>query len=444
MHIAQNFLIYKIRKFVKKNIIMKKLLLAIFCIAGISGAHAQTDPISTTKPDSDYNKWSVEFGAGVNKPQLPFAPGYFTGTPSPFNVDFGVRYMFNNKFGIKADAAYYVLKSNQNSAEFNTEYYRTSLQAVANLGRLMNFETWTNTFGLLLHTGGGYSQFQTEGKNFTERMGNFIIGLTGQIKLSNSVALTGDLTSVTNIGQATTFDGTAASNLRGFGGGIFSGTVGLTIYLGKNEKHADWYAESDNYKQEIEDLQKRLGDVETMMSDTDRDGVPDYLDVEANTMNGAKVDSKGRAIDLNNNGVPDEIETYIQKTYVNKSGNNETLSNNELIKNLINDGYVTTYFDYNKSNPTNISTEGIDFILTYLRNNPSASVDIIGHADELGRTAYNDKLSNARANSVKNILVKANIAASRLNIVPAGEDNSVDKNSDGARKLVRRVTFKVK
>jgi OOP family OmpA-OmpF porin len=56
----------------------------------------------------------------------------------------------------------------------------------------------------------------------------------------------------------------------------------------------------------------------------------------------------------------------------------------------------------------------IDFVLTYLRNNPSASVDIIGHADELGRS-YNDKLSNERAANVKTILMKANIDASRLN-----------------------------
>jgi OOP family OmpA-OmpF porin len=82
--------------------------------------------------------------------------------------------------------------------------------------------------------------------------------------------------------------------------------------------------------------------------------------------------------------------------------------------------------------------------LTYLRNNPTASVDIIGHADELGRSAYNDKLANARATSVKNTLVKANIADSRLNIISAGEDTSVNKDSDVARKLVRRVTFMVK
>ena len=133
----------------------------------------------------------------------------------------------------------------------------------------------------------------------------------------------------------------------------------------------------------------------------------------------------------------------MDKTYGGKS-TIVTPTNDELVKALINDGYVTTYFDYNKSTPTNVSTEGIDFILTYLRNNPSASVDIIGHADELGRTEYNDKLSTARANSVKNTLMSAKIDGSRLNIVPAGEDTSVDKNSDVARRLVRRVTFKVK
>jgi OOP family OmpA-OmpF porin len=35
-----------------------------------------------------------------------------------------------------------------------------------------------------------------------------------------------------------------------------------------------------------------------------------------------------------------------------------------LITKLINGGYVATYFDFNKSTPTNVSTEGIDFILT--------------------------------------------------------------------------------
>ena len=180
------------------------------------------------------------------------------------------------------------------------------------------------------------------------------------------------------------------------------------------------------------------------MVDADNDGVADYLDTEKNTAAGALVNTKGQSIDKNNNGVDDTTEAFILKNYGANGGTNSGVYNNELIKSLINGGYVATYFDFNKSKPTNVSTEGIDFILTYLRNNPSASVDITGYADEIGRSAYNDKLSNARATSVKNTLVKANIAASRLNVIAAGEDTSVQKDSDAARKLVRRVTFMVK
>jgi OOP family OmpA-OmpF porin len=83
-------------------------------------------------------------------------------------------------------------------------------------------------------------------------------------------------------------------------------------------------------------------------------------------------------------------------------------------------------------------------MLTYLRNNPTASIDIIGHADESGDSVKNVKLSNDRAVSVKNVLVKGGISADRLNVVSAGEDTSVDGTSAEARTLVRRVTFKVK
>jgi OOP family OmpA-OmpF porin len=53
-------------------------------------------------------------------------------------------------------------------------------------------------------------------------------------------------------------------------------------------------------------------------------------------------------------------------------------------------------------------------------------------------------LSNVRATNVKQILVDAGISASRLNVVANGEDNSVNKDSKGARSIVRRVTFQIK
>jgi OOP family OmpA-OmpF porin len=419
---------------------MKKIILTLVFASAITTLSAQTETVKST--ENNFNKWSIEVAGGVNKPQQPMTPGYFTSTPSAFVADLGVRYMFNNKFGLKADVGYNSFQAKKESIDFETNYYRANLQAVANLGRILNFETWTKSIGLLSHTGFGYAQLRNEDNDIQDKMGNFITGVTGQIKLSNRLALTGDFTTIVNFSQGTAFDGASLTpEARGFQGILFNGTVGLTVYLGKNEKHADWVIDNEN---EIEELRQKITDIENKMLDTDKDGVADYLDEEANTPAGAMVDTKGKSVDKNNNNVPDETEAYILKNYAGNTGDGSIIYNNDLIKSLINGGYVAVYFDYNKSTPTNVSTEGTDFILTYLRNNPSASVDIIGHADELGRSEYNDKLSAARANNVKNTLVKANIDASRLNVVGAGEDSSVDKNSDAARKLVRRVTFIVK
>ncbi|MEZ7499268.1 OmpA family protein [Flavobacterium sp. Arc3] len=418
---------------------MKKVILTLICASAFATLSAQTEPVKTINPE--FNKWSVELAGGLNKPMRPMTAGYRTAVASSYVADLGARYMFNNKFGLKADFGYNSFKEGEDSRSFDTKYYRVDLQAVANLGRIMNFETWTNTIGLLGHAGFGLSFLENENPVYKkDKMGNFMAGVTGQIKLSDRVALTGDFTTILNSKQQLAFDAASTVGSRGFGGVLFNGTVGVTVYLGKNAKHADWITLVDK---DVLALTERVDNLETMLIDTDQDGVADYLDLEKNTVSGVMVDSKGRAIDLNNNNVPDELENYLLANYVNKN-DKSTVTNNELIKSLINGGYVATYFDFDKTNPTTVSTEGIDFILTYLRNNPTASVDIIGHADEIGRSAYNDKLSNTRAANVKKILMKANIDANRLNVIAAGEDTSVEKDSEGARKLVRKVTFRIK
>lgn len=419
---------------------MKKIILTLVFASVMTTMSAQTETVKST--EDGFNKWSVELAGGFNKPQRPMTSGYSTTLISPYVIDLGARYMFNNKFGLKADLGLNSFTNKDASQSFDTKYYRVDLQGVANLGRIMSFETWTNRIGLLGHAGFGLSMLERKDPSYKkDRMGNFMAGLTGQIKLTDRIALTGDFTTILNAKQNLAFDGASASSTRGFGGILFNGTAGITVYLGKDVKHADWVIDNEG---KFDAIDARFMAIENKMLDTDSDGVADYLDQEQNTPSGQMVDTKGRSIDKNNNNVPDETEAYIMKNYAANTGDGSVVYNNELIKSLINGGYVAVYFDYNKSTPTNVSTEGTDFILTYLRNNPSASVDIIGHADELGRSAYNDKLSTARANNVKNTLIKANIEASRLNVVAAGEDTSVDKDSDAARKLVRRVTFRVK
>lgn len=386
---------------------MKKTVLTLAIMLGLTNLHAQT--AKEENNETNYNKWSIEVAGGFNKPQRPFtSTRYYSDRISPYTVDLGVRYMFNNKFGLKVDAGYNNLSGQNNSSiDFDSKYYRADLQAVANLGRIMNFETWTKTIGLLAHAGFGVAQLESKNFHGKDQMGNLIAGFTGQIRLSDRFALTGDITTIANAYQDRTFDGNGATGNRGFSGLMFNGTVGLNYYLGKQTKHADWVViEQKSAETDLSGLQAQITNLEAKLNA--KTAEPKYVEKEINYEQLAATSSK------------------------------------ETIKKMINDGYIGTYFEFNKSTPTDVSTYGIDFILSYLRNNPTASVDIIGHADEIGSSAYNTKLSDARANNVKYTLEKANIASSRLNVVAAGSDTSVDKTSEGARMLTRRVTFKVK
>lgn len=375
---------------------MKKIVMTLAFALSLTFANAQTE-----KSSPNYNKWSVELGGGFTKPQRPLSAGYSTDTPSPWVGEIGVRYMLNNKFGLKLDYGYNSFKNGKGSVDFNSKYQRLDLQGVANLGRIMNFETWTNTFGLLGHAGFGVGTLTNnnfKGKDWT---GNFIAGVTGQIKLSDRIALTGDFSSILNASQDHTFDGAYVEN-RGFSGLIFNGTIGLQVYLGKNQKHADWVVISQ--ENDLSALENKIAELQNKVNNT-----------------------------------PPTKEVIVEKAVINPA-----ITDKDIVRDMINDKYYSVYFDFNKSTPIENSTAAIDVVLTYLRKNPSAAIDIIGYADQVGKSEYNEKLSNARANNIKTIFEKAGIASSRLNVVAAGADTSIQKESEEARRLARRVTFKVK
>jgi OOP family OmpA-OmpF porin len=419
---------------------MKKKLASLSFLLLTFAASAQNMTTMSAKPAVDqpeYNKWSLELNGGVNKPVRTITPGYSTETLNFFHGDLGVRYMFSPKFGLKLDVGYDQFKERKDTPDFESRYVRASLQGVINVGRALNFETWTNTIGILAHGGFGVSQISTEtGPGGQDYMAHGIAGITGQIKLSNRIALTGDLTGIVNGRQNWNFDGMGNTTTGSFDGVLLNASVGLTFYLGKNAKHADWVGEEDRYKE----LEGRVSTIETGLIDSDKDGVADLYDLEPNTVSGVAVNTKGQSIDNNQNGVPDELESYLEKTY----GQNGKGATNNTVEELINGGYVNVYFDFNSSKPTNASLSGVDFLVKYLKNNPGKSADIIGYADEIGNTSYNTELSRKRAEAVKQVAINAGIDASRLNVIANGEDTSVNKNSKEARQIVRRVTFQVK
>jgi OOP family OmpA-OmpF porin len=419
---------------------MKKKLASVSLLLLSIAASAQNMATTSVQPSVDkvaYNQWSIELNGGVNKPTRTMTPGYRTATLNPFHADLGVRYMFSPKFGVKLDVGYDQFQEKDDTPEFESRYVRASLQGVVNIGRALNFETFTNTISVLAHGGFGVSQISTEtGPGGQDYMGHGILGLTGQIKLSERIALTGDLTGIVNGRQNWNFDGMGNTRTGEFDGVLLNASVGLTFYLGKNEKHADWVGEEDRY----DELEQRVDLIETGLLDTDKDGVADLYDLEPNSITGVAVNTKGQSIDNNQNGVPDELESYLEKTY----GQNGKGVTNSTVEELINGGYVNVYFEFNSSKPTNASLSGVDFLVKYLKNNPDKTADIIGYADEIGSSSYNTELSRKRAEAVKKVATNAGIDASRLNVIANGEDASVNKNSKEARQIVRRVTFQVK
>ena len=420
---------------------MKKVVLPLLMIC-LTSASLQAQDVQESGNSNDYNKWSIDVNGGFSKPANPMSPGYHSSAFNFFHADLGFRYMFNTKFGLKLDAGYDVM-SEDDGPEFESKLLRTSLQGYANLGRIMEFESWTNRFNLLGHMGVGVGQLKNDDRfNGEDWIGNFLIGLTGQVRLSDRVSLNADFTMINSFSQQKTWDGgNTQTTKQGFDSTLYNATVGLSIYLGKNEKHADWFV--DDKSDELDALEQRIGEIETMMNDSDKDGVPDYLDAEPNSVTGVAVDTKGRAIDKNNNGVPDELESYLdQRTNEIKKEVSESNSND--LAGLINNGYVNVYFDFNSDKPNAQSVSGMNFLIKYLKQNPSVSADVVGYADEIGNSDYNKNLSTRRAENVKKIIVDAGIDAGRLNIVGNGEDTSVNKDSKYARQVVRRVTFILK
>ena len=446
----------------------KNLLFVTFGLLVLTTASAQDNDKETADqgiPQAVFNRWTIEANVGQSKGVRPYTEGYYTsnpttilGTVKPNYFNLGVRYMFSPTFGVKLDGNYDKFENNDDtdSKPFEVQQLRFGLQGVVNAARLLKIQEQLGRFSFLVHGGleysrvtpkletgidpiGGYSNFDR-----TENNVGIIIGLTPQFRVTNKLALVADVSTVANFRQHFAWDGHLSEPDNNLTGQMIMASVGLSYSLGSDKLHGDWAIIENERMEEIDELDRRIGELETMMNDADKDGVPDYLDVEPNSVAGVAVDSKGRMVDANGNGVPDELEKYVdasvKQTIATSGGGN----NSDVIKRLINEGYIAVFFDFGSSRPTQASTQNVAFILNYMRTNPSSSADINGYADEIGSSQFNEALSGRRAEFIRNTLIKAGIDGSRLNIVKAGEDTSVDKDSEMARRLVRKVIFTIK
>lgn len=86
----------------------------------------------------------------------------------------------------------------------------------------------------------------------------------------------------------------------------------------------------------------------------------------------------------------------------------------------------------------------LDQIVSILQQYPSYNLEVAGHTDSIGDSAGNQKLSENRAKSCRDYLVRKGIAPSRLNYVGYGEKQPIaDNRYNAGRAQNRRVEFRL-
>jgi outer membrane protein OmpA-like peptidoglycan-associated protein len=96
-------------------------------------------------------------------------------------------------------------------------------------------------------------------------------------------------------------------------------------------------------------------------------------------------------------------------------------------------GIKMIYFDLDKSNIRTEAALDLEKILDVLNNNPTMKLDIRSHTDSRASHQYNEALSDRRAKSTINWLIKNGISKNRLTGKGYGETQLVNGCSDGVQ-----------
>lgn len=110
------------------------------------------------------------------------------------------------------------------------------------------------------------------------------------------------------------------------------------------------------------------------------------------------------------------------------------------VQKQLNDYAKTILFDTGKATIKTESVSAMVDIIQILNEYPNAKFTVEGHTDSVGSNATNQKLSEARANSVRDFLINEGISGNRLSAIGYGEEKPIASNATKlGRKQNRRV-----
>jgi len=112
------------------------------------------------------------------------------------------------------------------------------------------------------------------------------------------------------------------------------------------------------------------------------------------------------------------------------------------------------FYDYNKATLRDASKNELDRLTKLLKENPTIKIELSAHTDSRGGNAYNEKLSQRRAQSCVDYLIKNGIATARLVSKGYGETKLIktdaeiaklkfEEDKEAAHQENRRTEFKI-
>ncbi|WP_017446358.1 OmpA family protein [Gayadomonas joobiniege] len=200
-------------------------------------------------------------------------------------------------------------------------------------------------------------------------------------------------------------------------------SIGLKYQFGQTTSKSDDMTKVDN---------------SNAMADADKDGVADSKDMCSNTPTGVRVNSQGCPFDRDSDGVydyKDECPMTPNGVAVDSKG-----CRKEEPKTVSVELYVQ--FELESAVVKQRFHGDIKQLADFMKKYPNSKVVLVGHADSTGPADFNQRLSEQRAQSVADYMVKEfNVSSSRITTRGEGERNPIADNSTReGRAKNRRVT----
>jgi OOP family OmpA-OmpF porin len=172
--------------------------------------------------------------------------------------------------------------------------------------------------------------------------------------------------------------------------------------------------------------------------DSDGDGVADDRDQCPGTVRGAAVDANGCERDEDEDGVVDRLD----KCPGTPRGVQVDVAGCEIKQEIRLPGVT---FETNSDRLLPGAEQVLDDAAATLRKNPTIDVEVAGHTDSDGTEAYNESLSERRAQTVRDFLASSGVDMDRMTVRGYGElqpiaDNSTATGKAENRRVVLRIT----